>query len=119
MTSNTRQKRAASTTRRRRRLFTPAEQYRQGKALREKCPRESHAEWKPQRDRRETVELGLAAGKGRLKDLLPLRHGRMVRSAFTFYRGAALNMAADLSNTATSGIRVQCCGDAHLCNFGG
>ena len=61
----------------------------------------------------------LAAEKGRLPDLLPLRHGRMVRSAFTFYRGAALTMANDLASTPASGIRVQCCGDAHLCNFGG
>ena len=51
--------------------------------------------------------------------MLPLRHGRMVRSAFTFYRGAALTMAADLASTPVSGLRVQCCGDAHLCNFGG
>ena len=61
----------------------------------------------------------LAAEKGRVPDLLPLRHGRMVRSAFTFYRGAALTMAADLSSTPASGIRVQACGDAHLSNFGG
>jgi uncharacterized protein (DUF2252 family) len=61
----------------------------------------------------------LEAEKGRLPDLLPLRHGRMVRSAFTFYRGAALTMAADLATTPSTGIRVQCCGDAHLCNFGG
>ena len=54
-----------------------------------------------------------------MPELLPLRHGRMVRSAFTFYRGAALTMAADLAVTPSTGIRVQCCGDAHLCNFGG
>ena len=54
-----------------------------------------------------------------MQDLLPLRHGRRVRSAFTFYRGAGLTMAADLAVTPTTGIRVQCCGDAHLCNFGG
>jgi len=61
----------------------------------------------------------LEAEKGRLPDLLPLRHGRMVRSAFTFYRGAALTMAADLARTPVTGIRVQCCGDSHLSNFGG
>jgi uncharacterized protein (DUF2252 family) len=61
----------------------------------------------------------LAAEKGRIADLLPLRHGRMVRSAFTFYRGAALTMASDLASTPSTGIHVQCCGDAHLCNFGG
>ncbi|HEY3586588.1 MAG TPA: DUF2252 domain-containing protein, partial [Myxococcaceae bacterium] len=56
---------------------------------------------------------------GRHPELLPLRHGRMVRSAFTFYRGAALTMASDLASTPVTGVRVQCCGDAHLCNFGG
>jgi len=117
MPSNTRRKRGSAATRRR--LYSPDEQYRQGKALREKCPRDSHAQWKAPHDRRETVALVLAAAKGRLPDLLPLRHGRMVRSPFTFYRGAALTMAADLATTPTSGIRVQCCGDAHLCNFGG
>jgi len=61
----------------------------------------------------------VAHEKGRIPGLLPLRHGRMVASAFTFYRGSALAMAADLSSTPSTGIRVQCCGDAHLCNFGG
>jgi uncharacterized protein (DUF2252 family) len=61
----------------------------------------------------------LEVEKVRMPDLLPLRHGRMVRSAFTFYRGAALTMTADLGSTPVSGVRVQCCGDAHLCNFGG
>ncbi len=96
-----------------------AEQYAAGKALRTNCPRSAHAVWKAPSDRRDAVELVLEAEKGRLPDLLPLRHGRMVRSAFTFYRGSALTMAADLASTPCSGIRVQCCGDAHLCNFGG
>lgn len=65
------------------------------------------------------VQLVLAAEKRRMPDLLPLRHGRMVRSAFTFYRGAALTMAADLASTPSTSQYVQCCGDAHLCNFGG
>ena len=99
--------------------LTQAERYAAGKELRKACPRESHAAWKAPRDRRDAVELVLASEKGRLPELLPLRHGRMVRSAFTFYRGAALTMATDLASTPTSGIRVQCCGDAHLCNFGG
>ncbi|MBZ5537801.1 MAG: DUF2252 domain-containing protein [Acidobacteriia bacterium] len=95
------------------------EQYAAGKALRETCPRRAHAAWKAPSDRRDAVELVLQAEKGRLPHLLPLRHGRMVRSAFTFYRGAALTMAADLATTPSTGIRVHCCGDAHLCNFGG
>ncbi len=96
-----------------------AEEYAAGKALREKCPRRAHATWKSPTGRRDPVELVLAAEEGRVPYLLPLRHGRMARSAFTFYRGAALTMAADLASTPTTGIRVQCCGDAHLCNFGG
>jgi len=96
-----------------------AERYAAGKALREKVPRSSHAVWKPPTNRRDAVELVLQAEKGRMPELLPLRHGRMVRSAFTFYRGSALTMAADLAKTPVSGVYVQCCGDAHLCNFGG
>ncbi len=98
---------------------TRAEQYAAGKALRASCPRDAHAAWRAPANRRDAVELVLAAEVGRVPELLPLRHGRMVRSAFTFYRGAALTMAADLSTTPVSGLRVQCCGDAHLCNFGG
>src|SRR3954453_12568136 len=94
------------------------ERYAAGKALRDKCPRRSHAGWKAPAGRRDAVEMVLDAEKGRMGNLLPLRHGRMVRSAFTFYRGAALTMAADLASTPATGLRVQCCGDAHLCNFG-
>jgi len=90
-----------------------------GKALHTKCPRSSHDEWKAPSGRPDPVELVLRAEKGRLPDLLPLRHGRMVRSAFTFYRGSALAMAYDLASTPSTGVYVQCCGDAHLCNFGG
>jgi uncharacterized protein (DUF2252 family) len=96
-----------------------AEQYAAGQALRTKCPRKVHAVWKERSKSRDVVELVLAAEKGRQPDLLPLRHGRMVRSAFTFYRGAALPMAADLASTPSTGVHVQCCGDAHLSNFGG
>jgi uncharacterized protein (DUF2252 family) len=95
------------------------ERYAAGKALREICPRDAHASWKPPAGRPDAVQMVLEAEKGRVPDLLPLRHGRMVRSAFTFYRGSALAMATDLASTPASGIRVQCCGDAHLSNFGG
>jgi uncharacterized protein (DUF2252 family) len=95
------------------------ERYAAGKALREVCPRDAHAVWKPPAGRPDPVRLVLEAEKGRLPDLLPLRHGRMALSPFTFYRGAALTMANDLASTPATGVRVQCCGDAHLCNFGG
>ncbi len=90
-----------------------------GKALRDKCSRISHAEWKPPRNRPDPVSLVLKADEGRLPDLLPLRHGRMVLSPFTFYRGSALAMAVDLSGTPSTGVRVQCGGDSHLVNFRG
>jgi len=90
-----------------------------GKALREKCPRKSHAEWKPPANRPDPVALVEEGDKDRLPELLPLRHGRMLQSPFTFYRGAALNMAEDLAHLPATGVRVQCCGDAHLGNFRG
>lgn len=91
----------------------------EGKSLRDKCPRTSHAAWKAPAGRPTPIETLLAAENGRMPELLPLRHGRMLASPFTFYRGSALAMAMDLAATPVSGIRVQCCGDAHLCNFGG
>ena len=54
----------------------------------------------------------------RLQWLVPVRHGRMAESAFTFYRGAAAIMAQDLAPTPASGLAAQLCGDAHLANFG-
>ncbi len=99
--------------------LTRDEAYALGRKLREACPRRSHAGWKAPDDRPDPVDLVLQSEKGRMPQLLPLRHGRMARSAFTFYRGAALTMATDLASTPVSGLRVQACGDAHLCNFGG
>jgi len=90
-----------------------------GKALREKCSRISHAEWKPPHDRPDPVRLVLQADGGRLPELLALRHGRMALSPFTFYRGSALAMAVDLAGTPSTGVRVQCGGDSHLVNFRG
>ena len=88
-----------------------------GEALRKQCPRSSHAAWSPPHDRPEPVQLIEQANAGRIPELIPLRHGRMLASPFTFYRGTALNMAVDLAGTPTTGFRVQACGDAHLGNF--
>jgi uncharacterized protein (DUF2252 family) len=90
-----------------------------GEALRDKCPRRSHATWKAPRNRRDPVELLIQSNKDRIPNLIPIRYGRMMQSPFAFYRGAAAIMAADLALTPTSGIRVQACGDCHLMNFGG
>jgi uncharacterized protein (DUF2252 family) len=98
---------------------TRAELKQMGKALRDKCSRVSHAEWKPPHSRPDPVRLVLKADEGRVPDLLPLRHARMVLSPFTFYRGSALAMAVDLVGTPSTGVRVQCGGDSHLVNFRG
>ncbi|TCC07821.1 DUF2252 domain-containing protein [Kribbella soli] len=79
---------------------------------------DSHAGWKPAADRPDPVALIEEQNLRRDADLIPVRHGRMVASPFTFYRGAAKIMAADLAGTPTSGLQVQLCGDAHLSNFG-
>jgi len=89
-----------------------------GKSLRDQCPREAHAAWQPAVDRPDPIALMVASNQGRIPHLVPIRHGRMMKSPFTFYRGAALNMAADLAGTPATGLRVQACGDCHLCNFG-
>jgi len=96
-----------------------AERHAFGKSLREKCARDLHGVWKAPAHRPDPVHLVEQANKGRVRGLVALRHGRMVQSPFTFYRGAVLNMAHDLASTPASGVRVQCCGDAHLLNFGG
>jgi uncharacterized protein (DUF2252 family) len=80
-------------------------------------PLESQAEFRPGGSR-DPVGLLAAQAESRVPELVPIRHGRMLVSPFTFYRGAALPMAADLAETPTSGLRVQLCGDAHLSNFG-
>lgn len=89
-----------------------------GKGLRDRCPRESHAAWRPAADRLDPLSLMEISNRGRLERLIPVRHGRMLQTPFTFYRGAALNMAADLAVTPSTGMRVQACGDCHLLNFG-
>ncbi len=92
--------------------------YAEGKRLRDKCPRQSHAVWKAPDNRSDPVALMIESSKGRIPKLIPIRYGRMMQTPFTFYRGAALNMAADLATTPVTGSRVQACGDCHLLNFG-
>src|SRR3984885_8855403 len=90
-----------------------ADRVARGKDARAVAPLESHGEFVPAK-KRDPVGLLLEQAKTRVPELVPVRHGRMLVSAFTFYRGAALPMAADLATTPASGLRVQLCGDAHL-----
>jgi uncharacterized protein (DUF2252 family) len=94
-----------------------ADRVARGKDARAIAPLESHSEFRPGASR-DPVGLLLGQAASRVPELVPVRHGRMLVSAFTFYRGAALPMAADLATTPASGLRVQLCGDAHLSNFG-
>ena len=89
-----------------------------GKAMRKDVPRSSHAGWTPPADRRDPLEILAESNASRLPDLVPVRYGRMLASAFTYYRGAPAVMAHDLSTTPTTSIRPQICGDAHIANFG-
>lgn len=90
-----------------------------GKALRERSPRRSIADWKPAARRADPIDLLVANSAGRIKELLPIRYGRMMANPFAFYRGAAAIMAHDLSFTQSSGMNIVACGDCHLVNFGG
>src|SRR5271157_3641511 len=95
-----------------------AERVARGKAARAEVPRSSHAVFEPAPGRPDPIELLEGQSKARVPELVPIRYGRMLVSPFTFYRGAALIMASDLAATPRSGLQVQCCGDAHLSNFG-
>ena len=97
-----------------------AERQLAGRKLRDKCPRALHGQViLGQGDKRDIVGLIEDSNEDRLENLIPIRHGRMLQSAFAFYRGAAAIQAYDLAGTPSSGIIVQACGDCHLMNFGG
>jgi uncharacterized protein (DUF2252 family) len=98
--------------------LTPAESEAAGKAARQRMSRKAHGAWEPAARRENPVKILQRQDKTRVKELVPVRHGRMGASAFTFYRGGAGIMAADLAATPSSELVVQLCGDAHLSNFG-
>jgi hypothetical protein len=98
---------------------TPTERRALGKRLRAKVLRDAHALWRAPEDRADPIGILRAADAAREPELVPLRYGRMLPSPFTFYRGSAGIMAADLARTPVSGVHVQVCGDCHLLNFGG
>ena len=97
---------------------TVEERSERGRAARKEVPRSAHALWEPAPDRRDPVDLLEEQASTRVPELVPLRYGRMLVSAFTFYRGAAYLMAADLAQMPQTDLQVQLCGDAHLSNFG-
>jgi uncharacterized protein (DUF2252 family) len=99
-------------------VLTPQEWRQRGKQRRKFVPRSSHAEWTRPTGRPDPVSILEDQAKERVADLVPIRHGRMAASPFAYFRGAAAPMAWDLAHLPTTDIRVQCCGDAHLLNFG-
>jgi uncharacterized protein (DUF2252 family) len=98
--------------------LTPEERAARGKAARAEVPRSVHGAWEPASNRRDPVELLEEQAASRLPELVPVRYGRMLVSPFTFFRGAAYPMAADLAAAPQTELHVQLCGDAHLSNFG-
>jgi uncharacterized protein (DUF2252 family) len=97
---------------------TTAERTELGRAARGATPRSSHGAYTPAADRPDPLGVLEAQARTRIPDLVPIRYGRMLASPFAFYRGAAALMASDLAAAPRSGFQVQCCGDAHLSNFG-
>jgi uncharacterized protein (DUF2252 family) len=95
------------------------ERRKQGKALREKCPRTLQAEWKPRSKSQDIIKLLEESDTDRIAGLIPVKYQRMSVSPFTFFRGTAIIQARDLANARVSGVTVQACGDCHLANFGG
>ncbi len=98
--------------------LTPDERIARGRAARAKVPRSSHGVFAPSASRPDSVALLEKQAATRLPELVAIRHGRMLVSPLTFFRGAALVMASDLGSLPIAGIRTQVCGDAHLSNFG-
>ena len=99
-------------------LPDPQEHVAQGKAARKAYPRSALANIEFPADRRDPVDILMAQSESRVQELVPIRYGRMSASPFTFYRGAAAIMAADLGVGPNTGLTTQLCGDAHLANFG-
>jgi uncharacterized protein (DUF2252 family) len=100
-------------------IIAPADRAAAGKALRDKVPHEQHGVWKEFKGRPSPIDLLHKSDAGRMKELVPIRYGRMLQSPFAFYRGSAGLMASDLSQTPNTGLQIQACGDCHLMNFGG
>jgi len=98
--------------------LTVDERIARGRTARSDAPRSIHSSWAPAADRPDPVALLELQAATRVPELVPVRYGRMLVSPFTFFRGAALIMAADLAGTPRTGVTVQLCGDAHLSNFG-
>ncbi len=97
---------------------SPAQRRAAGRALRREVPRSAHDTFAPAARRRDPVEILEEQARTRVPELIPVRYERMLASPFTFFRGAAAVMAADLAATPVTGLTVQACGDAHVSNFG-
>src|SRR4029077_18642534 len=90
----------------------------EGRSARKIVPRRALADWDPAHRGHDALATILAQSETRAQDLVPIRHGRMAASPWTYFRGAAAVMATDLASTSNTGINVQLCGDAHVLNFG-
>ena len=98
--------------------FSAQDRITQGKKARLDVPLERHADWRARADRSDPIGLLESQARSRIPELVPIRYGRMMVSPFSYFRGAALPMAEDLSSTPATGFAVQLCGDAHMSNFG-
>jgi uncharacterized protein (DUF2252 family) len=99
-------------------FYLSAERAAMGKERRNITPRAAHTSWQPPADRADPIVILEESNRGRVPELVPIRHGRMLANPFAFLRGSAAVMAYDLAHTPVSGIQVQACGDCHIANFG-
>jgi uncharacterized protein (DUF2252 family) len=97
---------------------TSGERKASGKAVRKRVRRGTLGSWAEADRRQDALETILAQSKVRVPELVPIRHQRMAASPWSYYRGAAAVMAADLACQPDSGLIVQLGGDAHVLNFG-
>ena len=97
-------------------LEVPSKDVARGRALRKTVSRRALAQLTP--SPRTAAKILVEQNADRLRELVPLRFARMLADPFSFYRGSAAVMAADLAASASTGIEIMCCGDAHISNFG-
>ncbi len=97
---------------------TPEERRNLGQARRKQVGRQQHDELLIKARQTPPLALLQRAEQGRVPALLKLKHHLMAQSPFSYFRGAASVMAADLAALPSTGIVSQLCGDAHVRNLG-
>ena len=97
---------------------TPEERRSLGQTRRKQVGRQQHDQLNVRARKATALALLEKVERGRVPALLKLKHQLMGQSPFSYFRGAAPVMAADLALLPNTGIEAQLCGDAHVRNLG-